>query len=67
MDPDDCFRALVRLMHQYIKSTHHLVNLRETARDTGPRSLQKVASWLGSVSVAIRSDAGGRLEIARLC
>lgn len=49
MDSEDCFRTLIRLMHQYIKSTHHLIHLRETAEDPGPRSLQKVASWLGSV------------------
>lgn len=49
MDPDDCFRTLVSLMHKYIKSTHHLINLRETAEDPGPRSFQKVSSWLGSV------------------
>lgn len=43
------FGRIIRIMHKYIIITHHLTNLRETETEPGPRSLQKVARWLGGV------------------
>lgn len=51
MDRDKCFKRMVRQMHKYIKMKHNLLNLREMEEEPGPRSLQKVARWLGVVVV----------------
>ncbi|ROL44247.1 hypothetical protein DPX16_4316 [Anabarilius grahami] len=38
-------------MHKFIKKTHHLTNLGEAEEEPRPRSLQRVAKWLGAVVV----------------
>lgn len=51
MDRNELFRILVRDMHKFIKMNHHLKNLGGVEEEPGPRSLQRVARWLGSVVV----------------
>lgn len=53
MDSNEQFKVLVRELHRFIKMSHHLRNLGEMEEEPGPgpKSLQRVAKWLGTVVV----------------
>lgn len=49
MDKEESFRMKVRELHKFMKLHHHLTNLGDMEHDSGSKSLQKVARWLGEV------------------
>lgn len=61
MDKEEGFRMKVRELHKFMKIHHHLTNLRNIEQESGSKSLQKVARWLGEVVKPAAPTTGWKL------